>query len=501
MKRCEKCGQEFAAQFSFCPVDGAPLKDRLSSNVVSGGRSNGVASEASSSQVLSTPLSALSVAPIRPVEDGVNEASVESAARDAALNRTSRTASTEFRRHVAANGEAVPDSESVTGGVVAAASESAASGRGGPAERGLYHVTMLEERGLTARLADELRLVAAESRLTWPELRQDPAGFGRRLLSGYGALLWRTFRQPNTAVATLAALVILLSIVGVVVVMSRLGGQQRAAVDPLREDLEYLGPVIEIPESQPTPDPGTAGMNKGKGGGAKPKPEKAAGGGGGGRQEVAPASVGKLPAASLEIPQVRAPDPRPPVVKNPSLPVPATIVADPVLFPPDTRPIAYGDPKSRSNEVSSGGGSGNGIGEGSGGGVGRGSGGGVGPGSGGNTGGGPRNDGGGGPGGGGGGGKEVYPAREVTRKAQILSRPEPQYTEEARKNNVSGTVVLRAVFSATGQVTGITAVQRLPDGLTEKAIAAAKQIKFQPAEKDGRAVSQHIRLEYNFNLY
>ena len=95
----------------------------------------------------------------------------------------------------------------------------------------------------------------------------------------------------------------------------------------------------------------------------------------------------------------------------------------------------------------------------------------------------------------------MYAAREVTRKAQILSRPEPQYTEEARKKNVSGTVLLRAIFSASGQVTNIVAVQRLPDGLTEKAIAAARQIRFVPAQKDGRAVSQHIRLEYNFNLY
>ncbi len=60
---------------------------------------------------------------------------------------------------------------------------------------------------------------------------------------------------------------------------------------------------------------------------------------------------------------------------------------------------------------------------------------------------------------------------------------------------------MRAIFSASGQVTNITAVQRLPDGLTEKAIAAARAIKFNPAQKDGRAVSQHIRLEYNFNLY
>jgi hypothetical protein len=37
--------------------------------------------------------------------------------------------------------------------------------------------------------------------------------------------------------------------------------------------------------------------------------------------------------------------------------------------------------------------------------------------------------------------------------------------------------------------------------LTEKAISAARMIKFMPAMKDGRAVSQYIQIEYNFNLY
>ena len=60
---------------------------------------------------------------------------------------------------------------------------------------------------------------------------------------------------------------------------------------------------------------------------------------------------------------------------------------------------------------------------------------------------------------------------------------------------------LRAILSASGSVTSITTVKRLPDGLTEKAISAARQIRFTPAEKDGRAVSQYVVLEYNFNIY
>jgi TonB family protein len=271
----------------------------------------------------------------------------------------------------------------------------------------------------------------------------------------------------------------------------------------VRDDLDFQGFVTEVPKEQPTPDKGTAGMAKGNGGGSKPQQDKPHGGGGGGRQETKPASFGKLPPASLDIPQVLAPDPHPPTIKNPHLPTPATIVADPVLFPPDPRDIAYGSPKSKSTETSSGPGTGGGIGEGTGGGVGSGEGGGVGPGRGGNTGGGDRHDGGGGPGGGGGGTDydRVFKQSEVTRRATIIDKPEPLYTEEARKNQITGAVRVRMVLNANGSVTGIAAVSRLPDGLTEKAIEAARRIKFTPAEKDGRKVSQYVTIDYNFNIY
>jgi TonB family protein len=95
----------------------------------------------------------------------------------------------------------------------------------------------------------------------------------------------------------------------------------------------------------------------------------------------------------------------------------------------------------------------------------------------------------------------IYSGNDVSSKARILSKPQPSYTEEARQNQVTGTVVLRAVFTSSGEVKNITARSGLPHGLTERAIAAAREIKFVPATKDGRSVSMYIQLEYNFNLY
>ena len=377
----------------------------------------------------------------------------------------------------------------------------AAAGASSFVPRGEYHVTFMDDAGLVTRLVDSFKEVAHESELTWPEFKRDPFGFSKRLIVGYSQALWRFLSQPNVATGVLTALFIMMSAVLGLIWLDRV--QQRQAAEQAQRDELVVEQLIDIPNEQPTPDEGTAGLNKGKGGGSKPKQEKPGGGGGGGREDPKPASFGKTPQASLTVPQVVAPDPKPPTIKNPSLPVAATLVADPLLVPPDPRNLQYGLRDSKSTDPSSGPGTGNGMGTGKGGGMGPGEGGGLGPGRGGNIGGGDYHEGGGGPGGGGGGTdyNKVFNGKDVNTKARVLSKPEPQYTEEARKNQVTGTVILRAVFTSGGQVTNISARSGLPYGLTERAIAAARQIKFVPATKDGRPVSMYIQLEYNFNLY
>ena len=96
---------------------------------------------------------------------------------------------------------------------------------------------------------------------------------------------------------------------------------------------------------------------------------------------------------------------------------------------------------------------------------------------------------------------QTFSGRDVDSRVRVLDKPEPTYTEAARRNQVVGTIVLRAVFSSKGQVTNIQVVSGLPDGLNERAIAAAQQIRFVPAMKDGRPVSMWMELQYNFNLY
>jgi TonB family protein len=222
-------------------------------------------------------------------------------------------------------------------------------------------------------------------------------------------------------------------------------------------------------------------------GGSKPKPQKAAGGGGGGRQKPEPPSKGVPPQMALT-PQIVLPNPEPPKIKNPTLPVPMTVYGDPSLRMPKG-PI--GDPTGVPAPPSPGPGSGGGIGRSSGSGVGGGTGGGVGPGRGGNIGGGDMNL---------GGGRSVEPMTASLRPT-ILYREKAKYTEEARQNKIQGTVVLQVVFNVNGSITDIRVIRSLPDGLTEKAIEAARKIRFNPAVKNGTPVSVRGQLEFTFNLY
>jgi TonB family protein len=75
-----------------------------------------------------------------------------------------------------------------------------------------------------------------------------------------------------------------------------------------------------------------------------------------------------------------------------------------------------------------------------------------------------------------------------------------KYTEIARTNFVHGIVVLTVVFAANGKMQDIRVIRGLPDGLTHKAIEAARNIRFNAATRKGEPVSVRSNLEYKFNL-
>ena len=98
-------------------------------------------------------------------------------------------------------------------------------------------------------------------------------------------------------------------------------------------------------------------------------------------------------------------------------------------------------------------------------------------------------------------GKTVRWSEVPQEKVHVLRKPEPPYTEEARRDNITGTVVLKAEMAADGMIKDIRVIRGLSHGLTERAIDAARKIRFRPATVGNRPVSQYWQLEYNFNLF
>jgi TonB family protein len=79
--------------------------------------------------------------------------------------------------------------------------------------------------------------------------------------------------------------------------------------------------------------------------------------------------------------------------------------------------------------------------------------------------------------------------------------PEPEYSDEARRNKFQGDVVLWVVIGSDGAPRDIRVQRSLGMGLDEKAVAAVKNWRFQPAMKDGRAVTVQVSIEVNFRLF
>lgn len=371
-----------------------------------------------------------------------------------------------------------------------------------------FHLTLIGEEALPRRLANQLGFLAEQARQAWSSLKSDPIAFSVRRIHD----VTRSFKQNLLRPHVLSGVTTALFVVGAIILSVLLWEKQvrkvRAA-DPIESSGElvrtvevYLGSETKLDNDSGVGvgDKGRVGLGKGKGEGSNPTPARSQGGGSGGDGSRIPPSQGRVPVPSI----IPAPISTT-MARLPQALPDAGIDLDAALWK-NLSYTSYGDPRSKSTTPSNGPGEGGGVGTNKGTGIGEGDGPGFGPGRNGNIGGGDK-----GPGCCGEGRSRgsnpnpdpnrVYRVPELDERARVLSKPEPQYTEEARRSGITGTVILRVVFSRSGEVTNIRALQPLGGGLTEKAMAAARQIKFVPAKKNGQPVSMYMQLEYNFNLY
>jgi protein TonB len=102
---------------------------------------------------------------------------------------------------------------------------------------------------------------------------------------------------------------------------------------------------------------------------------------------------------------------------------------------------------------------------------------------------------------GGGSGGGIYSVGNGTTPPTVLSKVDPEYSEEARKAKYSGSVMLSIVVNTDGKAEDIRVVKSLGMGLDEKAIETVRTWRFEPGQKDGHPVNVEMAVEVDFHLY
>ncbi len=97
--------------------------------------------------------------------------------------------------------------------------------------------------------------------------------------------------------------------------------------------------------------------------------------------------------------------------------------------------------------------------------------------------------------------KGVYRAGGPVKSPRVLSQPDPEYSDEARKKKRQGAVSLRVIVGTDGLPSDVCILKAAGSGLDEKAIEAMKAWRFEPGTKDGLPVPVVMSIGTAFRLY
>jgi TonB family protein len=207
-------------------------------------------------------------------------------------------------------------------------------------------------------------------------------------------------------------------------------------------------------------------------------PKEGGGGGGGNHEKIEPIKGNPPKIVTRSVPVLAPQIIR---IEHPKLAAEPTVM---VKMPEDSKLPNLGMTSSTQVALASQGkGSGSGFGSGMGGGIGAGHGVGSGPGSGGGYGGGVMSVGGG------------------VSAPTLVSRIDPEFTEEARAASFQGNVAIQLVVDQQGNPQNIRVVRRAGMGLDEKAMEAVRQYRFHPAMFQGHPVAVQIIIDVDFHLH
>jgi periplasmic protein TonB len=216
------------------------------------------------------------------------------------------------------------------------------------------------------------------------------------------------------------------------------------------------------------------------------EPGPGGGGGGGGNKMKEPPRQAAMPGKDkITVPVTKAPkleNPEPPK-KEPDQIAQLNIPAKSLAAAAESLPGAIEAPPGPPT-ASLGSGTGGGAGTGAGTGVGSGRGSGLGEGYGGGTGGG------------------AYQVGNGVTTPQVVREVKPQYTSDAMRAKVQGTVLVQCIVRPDGSVGDVQVLRSLDPtfGLDQEAIKAARQWRFRPGTRLGEAVPVQITIELTFTL-
>jgi len=215
------------------------------------------------------------------------------------------------------------------------------------------------------------------------------------------------------------------------------------------------------------------------------EPGPGGGGGGGGNRMKEPPRQAELPGKD----KLTVPVEKPPTLEPPKQPKEEPNPVEQLMIP--AKILAAGEnslagiidsgPPSPSQGLGTAGGAGTGTGTG----IGPGTGSGLGPGSGGGT-----------------GGGVYHPGNGVTPPVPTYV-PKPQYTADAMRARIQGTVWVECVVQTNGQCSDTHVIRSLDPtfGLDKEAIKAAKLFRFRPGMRLGEPVAVLVTIELSFTLH
>jgi TonB family protein len=90
--------------------------------------------------------------------------------------------------------------------------------------------------------------------------------------------------------------------------------------------------------------------------------------------------------------------------------------------------------------------------------------------------------------------------QQNTRHSKVIYRVEPDYTDDAREKQITGSVVLTLTVGHDGLPQSIQIKKPLFPSLDQSAIEAARKMRFEPAMKDGQPVSEVLLVEFDFSM-